>query len=90
MTTAVKEIKELLNLPQRIKVSSSNIKEVCFIHREEGSGDLEVDFVNGTHSYIYKNVPYSLYLDFMNAPSKGKFFIKNIRDLFEFHKFIKK
>jgi hypothetical protein len=90
MTAAVKEIKELLDLPQRIRVSSSNIKEVCFFHRGEDSGDLEVDFINGTHSYLYKNVPYSLYLDFMNAQSKGRFFIKNIRDLFYFHKVTKK
>lgn len=35
-------------------------------------GDLHIVFRDDSH-YIYRGVPYSVYIDFLSAPSKGKF-----------------
>lgn len=40
---------------------------------------LSIDFVQGGH-YVYEDVPESVYIAFMSAPSRGKFFWANIRD----------
>ena len=36
--------------------------------------------------YLYKNVPTETYIKFFNAPSKGKFFVKEIKGKFDFIK----
>jgi hypothetical protein len=45
------------------------------------NGDLFVTFKTGT-TYQYEGVPSSVYTDLVNADSKGKFFVENIRTNF--------
>ncbi len=42
---------------------------------------LEVEFVTGT-VYRYRGVPQDVYEDFRQAPSKGAFFNRHIKDAF--------
>lgn len=44
-----------------------------------------VEFVSGSR-YVYYNVPWSTYLKFRHARSKGAYFSRAIRDSFEFAK----
>ena len=56
---------------------SSNIKNIEWIK----GGTLRVEF-KSDKIYEYKKVPKSVYTDFMNADSLGKFFTLNIKNKF--------
>ena len=56
-----------------IKVNSSAIRAVDY----DGS-TLTVEFHTG-RTYDHPDVPYSVYLELMNAPSIGAYYNKNIR-----------
>jgi hypothetical protein len=60
----------------RIPVTSSALRSVGF---DAGSSTLEIEFVSGA-VYQYFDVPRSVYLEFLAAPSKGRFFNADIRD----------
>ncbi len=62
----------------RTPVESSNIKSVGF-----DNNTLEIEFHSGG-IYQYFDVPTEVYHLFMNAPSKGKFFHKFIRDNYSY------
>jgi hypothetical protein len=49
------------------------------IEYAEATRRLEIWF-NGTGRYTYFGVPLAVYLDLLNAPSKGSYFNDNIRD----------
>ena len=55
-----------------MKVESSMISEI-----EHNGKDLIITFTTGG-TYLYENVPTSVYEEFTKAPSKGQYFHKNI------------
>lgn len=50
---------------------------------EEKSGVLVITFLSGT-TYTYADVPESIWKAFLSAPSRGKFFHKNIRMAYDY------
>ncbi len=60
---------------EMIPVTSSNLASVGY---DEDSLTLRVEFLNGT-LYDYYNVPKEVFLDLLNATSKGQFFNQNIK-----------
>ncbi len=74
----------LLCLPafalDRVPVKSSNIKTIGW-----ESGTLEIEFHSGG-IYQYSDVPAAIYTTMLDAPSKGKYFHKNIKDRYEFRR----
>jgi hypothetical protein len=64
-------------------VESSLIKEVAY---DAATKVLTVQFVDKPEKYQYKDVPEEVYNALMTAESKGAFFVKNIKDKFEFTK----
>jgi hypothetical protein len=65
-------------------VQSSNIDLVEYYPDELKLG---VVFTTG-HKYMYDNVTEEVYKDFLNSPSKGTYFNKFIRSLYECEKII--
>ena len=63
-------------------VTSSNIAEIGF---DENTSVLYIRFNNG-QLYSYDDVPESVYNDLQSAPSIGRYFYQNIRDLYVTHK----
>lgn len=61
---------------------SSNLDSAAW-HR----GRLIIKFNNGS-VYSYEDVPLKIYKDLINAESHGKFFNKNIRMSYPYHKVI--
>ena len=59
---------------KRIPVKSSNLKSVGY---DEKTTLLEVEFLDDS-IYQYSRVPKAVYLELMNAQSKGSYFSKNI------------
>jgi len=62
-----------------IKVKSQLIESIEY---SVVTGSMIVNFKEGS-SYTYKDTPFSIFEDFANAPSKGKYFLKNVRDKLE-------
>lgn len=60
----------------RIRVQSSNIASVGY---DPPRYLLEIEFLNGS-IYQYARIPSHIYEAFMDAPSKGSFFLRFIRD----------
>ena len=44
---------------------------------------LEVVFNTG-RTYQYADVPYEVFVGFLNAESKGRYFLANIRDVYQY------
>ena len=65
---------------KRDSVSSSNIVSVGY---DSASDTLEVEFMSSS-VYQYYNVPQSVYDNFVAAPSVGKFFAYQIRNIFPY------
>lgn len=65
----------------RIKVTSSNLDWVEYYFKLK---ILLVSFKKGG-IYMYENVPSQVYLDLMNAPSKGRYLNKNIAYNYVYH-----
>lgn len=61
-----------------VPVVSSNIKAISY---DKNSDTLAVKFVDND-VYEYSNVPSAIYSAFLIAPSKGRFFHQNIRDVY--------
>lgn len=61
-----------------IPVSSSNLSSVAY-----DSGTLEIQFKNGRY-YRYFNVPESVYLGLLTAPSKGRYFHRHIKTAYPY------
>lgn len=59
-----------------IKVNSSVISAIAF---KDGEG-LTVEFKSGA-KYLYPNATKLHFVDFLKAPSKGKYFSANVRKL---------
>lgn len=64
------------------QVDSSMFNEVGY---DEETKELRVRFKNG-REYVYEGVEDNVYNDLLEATSKGKFFGKNIKPNYKFHK----
>lgn len=62
---------------RRDAVVSTAMRSIGYRH-----GTLEIEFVSGD-VYRYLQVPKSVFLELMRAPSKGIFFNDRIRDCFQ-------
>lgn len=60
-----------------IPVDSSAIAEIGY---EDGM--LTICFRSRRELYSFPNVPEQIFKDFLQAPSKGKFYNENIRDIY--------
>lgn len=67
-------------MPKMVPVVSSNLAEVGY---EDGT--LYIRFHSGG-LYSYSNVPPAVFLGLMNAPSLGKYFHANIRNVYRYQK----
>lgn len=65
-----------------IQVKSSNINAVGYNNQYK---ILTIEFQNG-NIYNYQEVPKTVYDELMDADSKGKYFMKNIRFKFAYEK----
>jgi hypothetical protein len=52
------------------------------VYAPHDTNSLQIGFRGGRH-YVYRGVPTSLAINFMNSESWGKFFNENIRDKYE-------
>jgi len=75
------QITDVKGIP-RISVESSNIKEIGY---DQASKILMVKFHNGG-LYAYDAVPAEMFDELKSAPSKGKFFIANVKGKYSFRK----
>lgn len=66
----------------RQPVSSSNLLSVGY---DSSSSILEIAFHSGG-VYQYYNVPQSIYIALLNAPSKGKYFHHYIKKIYRYRK----
>ncbi len=69
---------------ERLIVESSVIFTVGY---DTKKGDLEISFRDGG-IYLYLGVPAGIYLELMNAESKGAFFDRKIKDQFVYRKLV--
>lgn len=69
-------------LKDKRQVTSSTIESIEYTFETNA---LEVVFLNGSR-YRYYFVPNSVFEDFANADSQGKYFAKNIRNTYEYEK----
>jgi hypothetical protein len=63
---------------KRVHVRSSVIDTVAYSRKK---GLLEIGFTNGLR-YRYRGVPDVVYEELMTAPSRGKYFLRKIRDAY--------
>lgn len=63
-----------------IPVSSSNISSIGY-----ENGELYIQFHSGG-TYVYTNVPESVYNNLMSAGSHGKYFAANIKNVYPYRK----
>jgi lysyl-tRNA synthetase class 2 len=74
-------IRDVIAFPL-LKSQSTAIKSFDY---DEEKKILKVEFNHGG-IYLYHDVPLALYKDFQSAPSKGQFFVGQIRDKYSFDK----
>jgi hypothetical protein len=82
---AVKEAREIMlqdYASKRTKVDSNYLRSVGY---DSSSQILEIEFRRGD-VYQYIDVPAAIYKDLMNAPSHGKYFNANIKEVYSFRK----
>lgn len=82
---AVKEVREIIlqdSVDKRIAVESDYLRSVGY---NASNQLLEIEFQRG-EIYQYKDVPAAIYTDLMNAPSLGKYFNANIKDVYPHRK----
>ncbi len=66
---------------KREPVDSTAIKSIGY---NEDKQILEVEILETGRIYKYFNVPLEEYLDFIEAPSLGKFYSMNVKDRYEY------
>ncbi|RRJ28722.1 KTSC domain-containing protein [Halocatena pleomorpha] len=64
----------------RTSVSSSNLRSVGY---DQDNRILEIEF-NSNSVYRYFDVPSSIHANLMNASSHGKYFHRNIKDVYRY------
>jgi len=66
-------------------MNSSVIKNLDFRLISENHTILDIDFQTG-HTYRYYGVPVKVFNELANAPSRGRYFMDNIRDRYNYEK----
>ncbi len=66
---------------ERQPVESSLIRSVGY---DLAGSILEIELIEPNHLYTFYDVPFSVYDELMDAPSKGKYFNEFIRDLYAY------
>lgn len=82
---AVKEAREIMlqdSASKRIKVESNYLRSVGY---DSLNQVLEIEFQRG-EVYQYLDVPITVYTDLMNAPSHGKYFNTNIKEVYAYRR----
>lgn len=69
-------------MPDMIYVDSSNIEAVGY---DDTSQELHVQFRKSGY-YVYHQVPRQIFDDLLNAPSKGSFLNREIKNVYQFAK----
>ncbi len=69
-------------MPEMIYVDSSNIEAIGY---DEDTQELHVQFLSGGH-YIYSDLPRDIFDQLMNAPSKGSFLNREVKNIYQFTK----
>ena len=69
-------------MPEMIYVDSSNVEAIGY---DDDLQELHVQFVSGGN-YIYQGVPRQIFDELMNAPSKGSFLNRQIKNVYQFTK----
>lgn len=69
-------------MPEMIYVDSSNVETIGY---DDDVQELHIQFVSGGR-YIYHNVPRQIFDELMNAPSKGSFLNRQIKNVYQFTK----
>lgn len=69
-------------MPEMIYVDSSNIEAIGY---DDDAQELHVRFLWGGY-YIYQGVPRQIYDDIMLASSKGSFFNREVKNIYQFAK----
>jgi hypothetical protein len=65
-----------------VEINSSNLKNAKY---ETETKDLTMTFNNGS-IYLYKNVPWEVFVKFRMSESQGKFFNANIAKKYQYEK----
>jgi len=76
--------KLLLEAFSYANVKSSNLKRIGY---DPSESVLEIEFLSGG-KYIYNDVPKNIFLSLKRAPSKGKYFWRKIRDVYEYERIL--
>jgi hypothetical protein len=69
-------------MPEMIYVDSSNIQSVGYV---DDTLDLYVQFLSGA-LYVYHGVPRGIFEGLLAAPSKGSFFNREVKNVYQFSK----
>lgn len=69
-------------MPKMHRVVSSNVHSIGY---DPSRRKLFVTFLHGGN-YVYSNVPNSVFLAFLRAPSKGQYFHRNIKGVYFYSK----
>ena len=83
---AVQEAREIMlqdSAAKRIAVESNYLRSVGY---DSASQVLEVEMRRGGEVYQYLDVPPEIHTDLMNAPSHGRYFNTNIKDVYAYRK----
>jgi hypothetical protein len=81
----VQEVREIMlqkAIHKRIVVESEYLRSVGY---DSSNQILEIEFQKG-EIYHYKDVPATVYAGLMTAPSHGKYFNANIKDIYHYHR----
>ncbi len=79
-TTFSPKPKEIVPTVQMFEVDSSVIKSVGY---DRAYNTLYVQFLSNNKVYAYKNVDSATFVDFLNADSKGRYYSRNIKGVYE-------
>jgi len=69
-------------VPEMQYVDSSNIEQVGY---DADQSELHVVFNDGSH-YVYQGVPGEVFEEMINAPSKGSFLNREVKNVYSFVK----
>jgi len=69
-------------MPEMIYVDSSNIEAIGY---DGDSQELHIRFLSSA-SYIYHGVPRQVFDELVNAPSKGSFLNREVKNVYKFTK----
>lgn len=61
---------------------STSVRQICF---DEEKSELEVSF-RDKHTYVYYNVPASVFQEILSAESVGRYVAKNITKKYKYSK----